>query len=163
MRLVVVIGHCLATSDGPGTAQLCHTRLTAGTLDAPPLNLGRRQSTTTAGAPTDHARVCLAAPPPASITLFVPSTRVIRASGSVLVETLGTGVVMPARCHAIKRLGIISSEVPCSVQQIFTEPLSFRCPLQNYTFSLKVYARPLFELFEKVFEHGVVDRNIRGG
>jgi hypothetical protein len=32
-------------------------------------NLSRRQSATTAGAPTDQARVCLAAPPPASTTL----------------------------------------------------------------------------------------------
>jgi hypothetical protein len=31
-------------------------------------NLSRRQSATTAGAPTDQARVCLAAPPPASAT-----------------------------------------------------------------------------------------------
>lgn len=35
----------------------------------------RRQSATTARAPNDHARVCLAAPPPASTTLPVPSTR----------------------------------------------------------------------------------------
>jgi hypothetical protein len=34
-------------------------------------NLSRRQSATAAGAPTDQARVCLAAPPPASTTLLV--------------------------------------------------------------------------------------------
>lgn len=34
-------------------------------------NLSRRQSATTVGAPTDQARVCLAAPPPASATLSV--------------------------------------------------------------------------------------------
>lgn len=33
-------------------------------------NLSRRQSATTAGAPTDQARVCLAAPPLASATLL---------------------------------------------------------------------------------------------
>jgi hypothetical protein len=33
-------------------------------------NLGQRQSATTAGAPTDQARVCLAVPPPASATLL---------------------------------------------------------------------------------------------
>lgn len=33
-------------------------------------NFSRRQSATTAGAPADHARVCLAAPPPASATLL---------------------------------------------------------------------------------------------
>jgi hypothetical protein len=32
-------------------------------------NLSRRQSATTASAPNDHARVCLAVPPPASATL----------------------------------------------------------------------------------------------
>jgi hypothetical protein len=37
-------------------------------------NLSRRQSATMAGAPTNHARVCLAAPPPASATLLVSST-----------------------------------------------------------------------------------------
>lgn len=37
--------------------------------------LSRRQSATTARWPTDHARVCLAAPPPASATLPVSSTR----------------------------------------------------------------------------------------
>jgi hypothetical protein len=31
-------------------------------------NLSRRQSATTAGAPTDQARVCLAAPPPVAAT-----------------------------------------------------------------------------------------------
>lgn len=39
------------------------------------LSLSRRQSATAAGAPTDHARVCLAAPPPASGTLPMPSIR----------------------------------------------------------------------------------------
>lgn len=38
-------------------------------------NLSRRQSATTAGASTDPARVCLAAPPPTFTTLSVPSTR----------------------------------------------------------------------------------------
>jgi hypothetical protein len=38
-------------------------------------NLSRRQSATTAGAPTDQARVCLAAPPPVFTPLPVPSTR----------------------------------------------------------------------------------------
>lgn len=38
-------------------------------------NLSRRQSATTVTAPTDQARVCLAAPPPAFTTLPVPSTR----------------------------------------------------------------------------------------
>lgn len=71
MRLVVVIGRCRATSDGPGTAQLHRARLTVGTNDGPRLNLRRRQSTTTVGALTDHARVCLAAPPPALATLPV--------------------------------------------------------------------------------------------
>ena len=37
--------------------------------DAARLSLSRRQSATTQGAPTDQARVCLAAPPPASATL----------------------------------------------------------------------------------------------
>jgi hypothetical protein len=32
------------------------------------MNLSRRQSATTAGAPTERARVCLAALPPASAT-----------------------------------------------------------------------------------------------
>lgn len=41
-------------------------------------NLSRRQSATTAGAPTGQARVCLAAPPPASATLPVPSIRASR-------------------------------------------------------------------------------------
>lgn len=59
---MVVIGHCRATSDGPETAQLRRARLTVGTNDEPRLNLRRRQSATMAGAPTDHARVCLAAP-----------------------------------------------------------------------------------------------------
>ncbi len=34
-------------------------------------DLSRRQSATTAGAPPDHARVCLAAPPPVSAALSV--------------------------------------------------------------------------------------------
>jgi hypothetical protein len=38
-------------------------------------NLSRRQSATMVGAPTDQARVCLAAPLPASTTLTVASTR----------------------------------------------------------------------------------------
>lgn len=38
-------------------------------------NLSRRQSATMVGALTDHARVCLAVPPPASATLLMPSTR----------------------------------------------------------------------------------------
>lgn len=38
----------------------------------------RRQSATTAGAPTEQARVCLAAPPPASTTLLVSSIRASR-------------------------------------------------------------------------------------
>lgn len=38
-------------------------------------DLSRRQSATTAGAPTDKARVCLAVPPSASTTLSIPSTR----------------------------------------------------------------------------------------
>jgi hypothetical protein len=38
-------------------------------------NLSRRQSATTVGAPTDQARVCLAAPPPAFTTLPATSTR----------------------------------------------------------------------------------------
>lgn len=71
---LVVIGHCRAAWDGPGTARLRHTRLAADTLDAPRLNLSRRQSAMTAGAPTDQARVCLAAPPQASATLPLPST-----------------------------------------------------------------------------------------
>jgi hypothetical protein len=37
-------------------------------------NLSRRKPATMAGAPTAHARVCLAAPPPASATLPVSST-----------------------------------------------------------------------------------------
>ena len=47
-------------------------------LAAPRLNLSRRQSATTAGALTDHARVCLVPPPQASATLSVPSTRASR-------------------------------------------------------------------------------------
>lgn len=38
-------------------------------------NLSRRQPATTVGAPTDQARVCLAAPPPALATLPMPSPR----------------------------------------------------------------------------------------
>lgn len=70
MGLAVVIGHCRAASDGPGTAQLRRARLSAGTNDGPRLNLHRRQSARATDAPTDHARVCLAAPPPASTTLL---------------------------------------------------------------------------------------------
>lgn len=66
VRLVVIISRCLATSDGPETAQLRCARLTASTRDASRVNLSRRQSATMAGAPADAARVCLAAPPPAS-------------------------------------------------------------------------------------------------
>jgi hypothetical protein len=73
---LVVFGHCRAeASDGPETAQLCRARLTAGPFDTPRLNLSRRQSAPIAETPTDHARVCLAAPPPASATLLMPSTR----------------------------------------------------------------------------------------
>lgn len=42
MGLVVVVGRhwpLLIASDGPQTAQLCRTRLTAGTLDAARLSL----------------------------------------------------------------------------------------------------------------------------
>lgn len=46
------------------------------------LNLSRRQPATTAGAPTDHARVCLAAPQRASATLPVTSTREAVTAGS---------------------------------------------------------------------------------
>lgn len=46
-------------------------------------NLSRRKSATTAGALTDHARVCLAVPPPASATLPVPSIRASRTGRAV--------------------------------------------------------------------------------
>lgn len=38
-------------------------------------NLSRRQSAATAGAPTDQARVCFAAPPPVSATLLCGATK----------------------------------------------------------------------------------------
>ena len=41
-------------------------------------NLSRRQSATTAGAPTDQARVCLAVPPTTLATPPVPPTRASR-------------------------------------------------------------------------------------
>jgi hypothetical protein len=41
-------------------------------------NLSRRQSAMTARAPTGQVRACLTAPPPASATLAVPSTRASR-------------------------------------------------------------------------------------
>jgi hypothetical protein len=44
-------------------------------FDVARLKHSRRKSATTAGALTDQARVCLAAPPPSSATLSVPSTR----------------------------------------------------------------------------------------
>lgn len=49
-------------------------------------NLSRGQSATVAGAPTDYARVCLAAPPPASATLplFSSLARATRQEGSRL-------------------------------------------------------------------------------
>lgn len=64
-----------ATAERPWTAQLCRTRLTADACDAPRPNLSRRQSATMVGASTDHARVCLVVPPPASAALLVLSTR----------------------------------------------------------------------------------------
>lgn len=51
-------------------------------------NLNRRQSATMAGTPTDHARVCLVAPPPASAMLPVPSTRA-SADGQRLTTAAG--------------------------------------------------------------------------
>lgn len=48
-------------------------------------NLSRRQSATMAGAPTNQARVCLAAPPPASTTLPVPSNRASHDSRHVMM------------------------------------------------------------------------------
>lgn len=82
----------LAAVERPRTAQLQRAWLTASALDAPRPNLSRRQSATTAGAPTDQARVCLAAPSPASAKLPMPSTRVShdgQAITTVLSHQLG--------------------------------------------------------------------------
>lgn len=46
-----------------------------GAFAAPSPNLSRRQPATTVGARSDHARVCLAAPSPASATLPMSSAR----------------------------------------------------------------------------------------
>lgn len=94
-------GRCwssLATVERPRTAQLRPTRLTAGTLDAPGLNLNRRQSVTMAGAPTDHARVCLAAPPLASATLSMASTRASCDGGTVAI----TGALSLGSCGQLE-------------------------------------------------------------
>lgn len=78
MLLVVVVGRHWPLSsglgrprDGPASAHSADGRH----FDMTRLNLSRRQSATMAGAPTDHARVCLAAPPPASATLILPLNR----------------------------------------------------------------------------------------
>lgn len=66
---------------GRGSGRLLSRRAPVLTVTDPCIwhgcgtNLSRRQSRTTAGAPAEQARVCLVAPPPASITLRVPSTR----------------------------------------------------------------------------------------
>lgn len=60
---------------GPGSGQVLAQRAPVLTAADPCIwhgcgtNLSRRQSATTVGVPIDQARVCLAAPPPASATL----------------------------------------------------------------------------------------------
>jgi hypothetical protein len=58
------------------------------------LNLSPQQSATTAAAPAGHARVCLAAPPPASATLLCrrPEQGVRRKRDG---EILGEGLFVP--------------------------------------------------------------------
>lgn len=79
MRLVVVVGRHWPLSsdvgrprDGPA---LVRSTDDGGAFDVARLNPSRRQSATVEGQPTDPARVCLAAPPPASATMLLPSTR----------------------------------------------------------------------------------------
>lgn len=81
MRLVVVVGRHWPPSsslgrprDGPALMPSADV----DTFDTPRLNLSRRQSATTAGAPIDYARVCLAPPPRTSAMLSVPSTTASR-------------------------------------------------------------------------------------
>src|SRR4051812_22487459 len=57
--------------------------LMVGSFAAPRLHFSRRQSATTARTPTDNARVCLVAPPLASTTLPMPSTRQATTAGPV--------------------------------------------------------------------------------
>lgn len=106
--LLVVIGHCQATSYGPGTAQLCRALLTASTFGVAGPNLSRRQSATTAGALTDQARVCLVAPPPESATLLMPSTRVSRDGRS---DDHARALMPASRDH-----------LPVSAERRWTEP-----------------------------------------
>lgn len=54
-------------------------------------NPSRRQSATTAGAPTEQARVRLAAPPPTFTTLPVASTRASRDGRPVKTTSEGVG------------------------------------------------------------------------
>lgn len=49
-------------------------------------NLSRRQPATTAGAPADQARVCLAVPPVASATLPLPSVQFTEFDGKPLQD-----------------------------------------------------------------------------
>lgn len=62
----------LATVERPRTVQPRRSQLTADTFNALP---GPQPTTVShdGGAPTDHARVCLAVPPPSSATLPMPS------------------------------------------------------------------------------------------
>lgn len=79
MRLVVVVGRHWPLSSGPGRPRDGPARSADGWhLRWPRVNLSRRQSATTASAPTGHARVRLAAPPPSSATLPMPSTGACR-------------------------------------------------------------------------------------
>jgi hypothetical protein len=69
-------------------------------------NPSRRQSATTAGAPTDQARVCLAAAPPASVTLSSVASRFFRGerSGTRLRRPFGTWITKEATalCVAVQ-------------------------------------------------------------
>lgn len=56
------------------------------------LNLSPRQSATMASTPTDQARVCLAAPPLASATLPVTSTRASRSGRDGNARPQGSGL-----------------------------------------------------------------------
>lgn len=76
-----MISHLICGFAGRGSGRLLDRGAPALTVADPCIwhgcgtNLGRRQPATMAGAPTDQARVCLAAPPPASTTLPVLSAR----------------------------------------------------------------------------------------
>src|SRR5689334_20340340 len=74
--------NCLPVDDEVGVAALgwsfndrvkavgCPPRVRTAPRLGDRLCLSRRKSATTAGTPTDQARVCFAAPPPASATLL---------------------------------------------------------------------------------------------